>query len=69
LCSFKLWFLEKINYYFHILYNQLKDTRVWIPDADKVWKPAQVYENYKQNDKKIKLIFEDESVSVDKIMK
>ncbi|XP_077319138.1 unconventional myosin-Vb isoform X1 [Lithobates pipiens] len=37
-------------------------TRVWIPDQDEVWRPAEIIKDYKEGDKKLHLKLEDESV-------
>lgn len=44
------------------LFFFLKDTRVWIPDADKVWKAAKLLEDYNQNSPTLKLITEDDEI-------
>lgn len=38
-------------------------TRVWIPDPEEVWKPAEIIKDYKEGDPVLHLKLEDESVS------
>ncbi len=40
--------------------NIWKDTRVWIPDADKVWKAARLLENYDTNSSSLKIVTEED---------
>lgn len=40
----------------------LKDTRVWIPDQDRVWKAVRLAENYEPSAKILRLIAEDEQI-------
>ncbi|XP_042660466.1 unconventional myosin-Vb [Tyto alba] len=39
-----------------------KNARVWIPDPDEVWKSAVIAEDYKEGDKSLRLILEDETL-------
>lgn len=41
-----------------------KDTRVWIPDADKVWKAARLLENYDPNQTTLKVLTEDDEIVI-----
>lgn len=38
-------------------------TRVWIPDPEEVWKPAEIVKDYKEGESALHLKLEDESVS------
>lgn len=38
-------------------------TRVWIPDPEEVWKPAEIIKDYKEGESVLHLQLEDESVS------
>lgn len=38
-------------------------TRVWIPDPEEVWKPAEIIKDYKEGESVLHLKLEDESVS------
>uniref|UniRef100_A0A3B1K7J1 Myosin N-terminal SH3-like domain-containing protein n=1 Tax=Astyanax mexicanus TaxID=7994 RepID=A0A3B1K7J1_ASTMX len=38
-------------------------TRVWIPDPEEVWKPAEIIKDYKEGDPILHLKLEDESVN------
>uniref|UniRef100_A0AAR2JVK4 Unconventional myosin-Vb n=1 Tax=Pygocentrus nattereri TaxID=42514 RepID=A0AAR2JVK4_PYGNA len=39
-------------------------TRVWIPDPEEVWKPAEIIRDYKEGESVLHLKLEDESVSI-----
>ncbi|KAM6229611.1 LOW QUALITY PROTEIN: unconventional myosin-Vb [Porphyrio hochstetteri] len=39
-----------------------KDTRVWIPDPDEVWRSAEIIKDYKEGDKSLHLKLEDETL-------
>lgn len=38
-------------------------TRVWIPDPEEVWKPAEIIKDYREGESVLHLKLEDESVS------
>ncbi len=39
-----------------------KDTRVWIPDPDKVWKAARLLQNLNTNSPTLRIITEDDQI-------
>uniref|UniRef100_A0A8C2GU92 Myosin VB n=1 Tax=Cyprinus carpio TaxID=7962 RepID=A0A8C2GU92_CYPCA len=43
------------------LYTESAYTRVWIPDPEEVWKPAEIIKDYKEGDTVLHLKLEDES--------
>lgn len=53
-------YLNIINFYF--IY--FKDTRVWIPDPDKVWKAGRLLENYDPRLSNLKILIEDDNIVI-----
>ena len=62
-----LFYFFKTNY--NLIFETLKDTRVWIPDPDKVWKAAKLLDNYNQNSPTLRLITEDDEIVIDSFKK